>query len=327
MQIQSINSPSMINFKKNWLHQNKAKECSQNFLLPKTTKPYYIGLYEEKEEIFFKNFINKKGKVTIKDYNKIAKKHPKSIVKAYKLIEKEALTQSSPKTIAKAAIKLKEKYDKEYKGKYLIASIGTSPAPICEVMSAIGCDVVFIPASGLKMLEFNRLYSFRDKYPSASSRNENIAHIINYAKRNGINKNDERFLVLLDYCSTGASLDNLCMLFEQENLYEISRMHDHSIASDLSEMSNFKDKNSIFKLEDLANIAQDMRDSTFESISNVPHFYIYNHFNQNCKNSISSENKSSRELYKEFDEYSQPLARAYSLCAIHEAMKIINNIC
>ena len=325
MQISKINNLTNINFKKNWKHSNRTGTSNCNFELPKTEKPSEISISIQKEERFFEEFIKRKGKVTKKEYEEIIKNHPSTIIKAQKLIEKEKPISSTPLTVAKASLKLKERYDNEYNKDYLIASIGTSPSPITEVMQALGCNVVFLPISGLNTLDFNPLYLFRNQYPTIASRNENIKYIVDFAQKNGINNKNKNFLILLDYCSTGTSLDNICRIFEEEHIFNLDRMHDHSILGDLGEISTLKDRNSIFKLEDLASLSRDMQYSAVEKVSNVPHFYIYDEQNKLENRGISSQGKTKKELFKEFENFSQPLARAYSLCAIHEAMKLSKN--
>lgn len=324
MKIQSINNNPIIYkgvFK-------KKEEKTSNFhfaTLPKIPTPSQIALKLKGDENFFETFLHQKGKVTKEDYDEIIKKHPRAIIKAQKLIEQEDLTVSTPKEIALAAIKLKEKYDKEYGENYTIASIGTSPAPITEVMSALGSSVKFIPASGLNRIYVNKNYVFRNQYPTIASRVDNVQHIVNYAKKQGITPNKKEYLIMLDYCSTGASLEMLCNIFVESGIYKAERIHDRSILNDLSELSNYRMPNSKFTLENFANIAHDMNFSACAKVSNVPHFYVYDEENQSS-GCISSHNKKEREIFRELDEYSQPLARAYALCAIHEAMKLQNNI-
>ena len=289
-------------------------------IAPKFQIPSFVALKIQDDEQFFTTFLNKKGRVTKKEYDEIIKKHPSTIIKAQKFVENQTVTLSSPKQIAKAALKLKEKYDNEYNQDYIIASIGTSPAPITEVMSALGCKVIFIPASGLNSIAINRHYIFRKQYPTVASRIANVNHIVKYAKKNGLNQKRNDYLILLDYCYTGTGLTNLCDIFCEEGVFTPNKMHDRSILNDLSESSNLRDKNSIFRLEDLANISHDMQHSNFEHICNVPHFYVYDDDKKATERSISSDGKKRRGLFKEFDSYSLPLARAFSLCAIHEAI-------
>ena len=294
---------------------NKSKTTA-----PKFQMPSFVALKIHDDEQFFEAFLNKKGRVTKKEYDEIIKKHPSAIIKAQKFIENQTVTLSSPKQIAKAALKLKEKYDNEYNQDYIIASIGTSPAPITEVMSALGCKVIFIPASGLNSIATSKHYIFRKQCPTVASRIANVNYIVKYAKKNGLNQNRNDYLILLDYCYTGVGLTNLCDIFIEEGVFNPNKMHDRSILNDLSESSNLKDKNSIFRLEDLANISHDMQHSNFEHICNVPHFYVYDEDNKVVEHSIFSDGKKRRELFKEFDSYSLPLARAFGLCAIHEAI-------
>lgn len=323
MKIQSI-SYTPLAYKGIFQKKNEKKDfCSQYITLPKMGIPSTLAVQMQKEDEFFKAFLTKKGKVTKQEYDEIVKKHPSAIIKAQKLLEQEKPTQSSPKEVALAAKKLKEKYDKEYKNNgYILASIGTSPAAITEVMSALGCNVIFIPASGLNRIPTSKNYIFRNQYPTIASRNQNVQYIVNYARKKGINPSKKETLIMLDYCNTGASLSNLCDIFIEEKLYTPEKIHDKSILNDLSELSRIKDPNSDFTAENFANIAHDMNYSNAANVSNVPHFHIEDIENKMTSGSISSKDKTKKELFKEFDRYSQPTARAFALCAIHEAMKL-----
>ena len=66
-----------------------------------------------------------------------------------------------------------------------------------------------------------------------------------------------------------------------------------------------------------------MKHSNFADVCNVPHFHVYEQFSV-PSGYISPKIKTQNQLFKEFDDYSQPLARAFSLCAIHEAMNYIS---
>ena len=131
---------------------------------------------------------------------------------------------------------------------------------------------------------------------------------------------------MLDYCCSGTGLDNLCNIFIEEGVYRADKMHDHSLLADLSELSSLNNPNSIYSLQEHANMCHDAQYSDSESISNVPHFHVFDQKNAGKINHISSEGKKQKQLFKEFDEFSRPTARAFSLCAIHEANKMINNI-
>jgi hypothetical protein len=323
MNIQSISNYNITpSYKGLFSKKTKEKYCENSIEIQKHELPQQIAVSNQREDVFFTEFLNKKGKVTKKEYEDILKNHPSAIVKSYKFVEKIGATATTPAQCAKAALKLKESYDKEYKGNYSIVSIGTSPSPITEAMSALGAKVIFIPASGLNMLSKDRLYIFRSQYPTTSSRIPNIKYIAEYMKKNSSTLKKTDFLILLDYCCSGTSLDNMCQIFEEENIHPSERMHDRSILSDLCELTNLKDETSTFKLEEYANIAHDMQCSSFEEVSNVPHFHIYDQYNENVDFHISSKNKSKRQLFREFDNFSRPLARAYALCTINEAMKL-----
>lgn len=326
MKIQSIKYTPNISYK---ITPKKAEEKKPTLgftSLPKINIPSFVATQLKSEEDFFIDFTARNGKVSKEEYDEIIKKHPSTITKAQTLLEKEKLTQSSPREVAHAAIKLKEKYDKEYEGNYIIASIGTSPAPICEVMSALGCNVKFIPASGLNRICINKNYIFRNQYPTTASRIPNVQHIINYAKKSGVKPNGKEHLILLDYCHTGESLEALYNIFTESKVYKPERMHDRSILQDLVDVSHLKVPNSDYRLEEQANISHDMCYSNFAYVSSVPHFYVYDEENQLSRRSVSSYGKIEREIFREFEEYSTPFSRAFALCAIHEAMKLQNNI-
>ena len=279
--------------------------------------------FPEKEKQLFNAFLKKKGKVSKKEYNEIIKKHPSIITQAYKLIEENKPTKTTPAQLAHAAVELKKRYDEQYKGKYTIVSMGTSPAPIAEIMSALGSKVVFLPASGVNQLKNDPLYIFRSKYPTIASRYPNVRYIIDYAKKNGINYSNKDFILLLDYCYRGRSLEKMCDIFIEEEIVKPDLLHDCSILDDLSKLTNSEVANSPFSMEDYTNIANDMENALFQNISNVPHFYLPEETGNHELGYVYSTGKTKRQLFKEFDEYSNPFARAFALCSIHEAMKLI----
>ena len=71
-----------------------------------------------------------------------------------------------------------------------------------------------------------------------------------------------------------------------------------------------------------------MERSFAELISNVPHFPVLlraQKIYSTIPNTITIDEKTNEEIFKEFEEYSQPLARAFSLCTMHEINKIRGN--
>lgn len=299
--------------------ENKTQEVRRSGLL-RVFNPFQKQILDEDE--YFSQFLAKKSKVTKDEYEEIAKKHPSAIVKAYKVVEEKNPTVSSPAQVAKAAVVLKRQFDEEYKENYTIVSIGTSPSPITETMNALGARVVFLPASGLNLLNISPYYIFRSQYPTIASRVANVKLIVDYARKNGINSTNKSMIILMDYCCVGTSLSNMHEIFKQEEIVPNERLVTCSILEKLMKLTNFKKTNSIFTLEDQTNIAHDMNMSNFECVSNVPHFHVHDEKNKEKINYVSSKGKLKYKLFKEFEEYSQPLARAFALCSIHEAMKL-----
>ena len=205
MKILSINQNNLYfkgcNFKKKKTTPTKEEAPK----LKKLGKPLSIAKQINKEEEFYKNFLKKKGKVTLKEYNDIKQNHPRTLVKCYELCRKNN-SSSTPTEIAKFALSLKDKYDRDFE-EYTIVSIGNSPAPITEVMSALGCNVIFAPISKLRFLDTNTL-------DSNFSNHRNIDLMAKYCIKKGVEKSKN--VILLDYVSTGKTLEKAQYVFSEK---------------------------------------------------------------------------------------------------------------
>ncbi|MBQ4646520.1 MAG: hypothetical protein IJB79_04145 [Candidatus Gastranaerophilales bacterium] len=292
-------------------------ESSLAIYCPQNTQ---IALNTQKEDDYFKFFINKKGKVTKKEYDEVIKKHPRTLVLSKKLCEDiQKRTNSSPETIGKIAHELKKFYDKEY-GKYTIISVGTSPAPVTEVMQNLGSKVIFLPITGLRELEQNHLYFNRVNYPTLASKHENLQAIMDYCTKKGITKKDTEAIIILDLCASGKSARIIKqLLVERKDLDE-----DKIFVHDLTKTLEFIKDNSDSDLTpyEIDWLDADMRMSRCAKLCNVAHFYYDNSGKNSSKCIVRKPNETNLSLFNRFQSFSQPNARAWALCSTHEAMKL-----
>ena len=285
-----------------------------------------ISFQKIEEEKHFEEFLSAGGKLSKKDVERIKKKYPSYIILAEKKLKKEAPSlKTLPKDAALVGLAAKKYLDNEYgKNNYRVISIGTSPAPITEVMAAAGADIVFLPISSLS--NYINPHKGNDNNLDISGY-PNIQKALEYLKRKGVNENSKKINIITDFCSTGKSLllaHDLVLQYnnvpkenfkkrEIETLINAGRFYEEDVEGD-----------SLITSRAVMSIRADMVSQKFEYISNVPHFYINDNENLFVTCSISSKDKTDEELFYEFDNYSKPLARAFSLCAINEVLKIEN---
>ena len=273
-----------------------------------------VELKLDKEKRFFEEFLHRKGKVTKEEYEDIIANHPHVLIKAQQYCQKYR-GNTTPKELAFVTLALKEKLDKLYDN-YRIISIGTSPAPIAEQLQNMGEDIVFIPVSG-----FNP-WTNEDCSPEA---NPNLQLLINYIKSKNIN--DNKLNIVMDYKCTGQTLENIANLIKEK-----CGISDESITKVGLDFSfifflPYSSKSSGERLS-RENCYYDMSRQHIEEISNVPHFPVFESLRNlkynNDSMKITTEGKTQEEVFREFEDFSQPLARAYSLCTMHEINKMKN---
>ena len=273
----------------------------------------------------FEDFLSKPGKVTVAEYEDISKNHIGMFNKCAQMFENESL-YTKPQSTAKCAIALKNHFDDLYgSDNYLVVSIGTSPAAICETMQNIGTKTVFLPATGLgrlqKVIKDNPIEgTIAQNYP-------NVQALMDYVDSKGEIK-DVEHIVLLDYENCGHSLKTMEKIFLERGDLQESQVHRCSMINTLSEIYNNKDKSGTFSLEysDVDDLKFALSLSKVEKVSNVPHFEVNHNLSstQTVENDITDLIGPSEELFSRFDSFSKPLARAWSLCSLHEAMKLLN---
>lgn len=269
------------------------------------------------EEIFFQKFLKRKGKVLKEEYDDIVKNHPRTLAKCYEMCSKENVDiNSSIKSIATVACNLKDFYDNLYGNKYIVLSIGRSPAPFTEVMQNLDCNVIFLPISNLGLLsdaikEDKSLDEIETEFP-------NIKIIMDYATKKGIAKEDAGEIVILDHTATGKSLDVMEALIKKRGDIPQEKIHKHTLMTDISDAKKFP-----LEIREFGNVYFDLAMHDLKGMCNVPKFYS-NGSNENLPAKNGEYNDYVNILHNKMDSFSKPLARAWCLCATNEAMKLIN---
>ena len=259
----------------------------------------------------FADFLKCSGKVTNEEYNEIVKNHPAILVKAYKYIKDNYEGFLSPQELAEIS-KGVDKFLKNNIKDYRIISVGTSPAPLCEQLSNMGNEVVFVPVSGLQ--DYN-MYMGLWKLPKFES-------VLKYVKSKNID--DGKLNLVLDYTDSGQTL--YVMKNSIKTYCDIPDKNIVKLSLDGLIQNSFQNPTEKER-EAKKSYSYDASLSNIGAIANVPHFPVLPHIENDSdfeigKNTIL-EYKSDDELFLEFENYSNPLARAFSLCTINELQKLI----
>ncbi|MBQ7287480.1 MAG: hypothetical protein IJW73_06960 [Candidatus Gastranaerophilales bacterium] len=283
------------------------------------TLPYTTRRNIQDENEYFENFKTRSGKVTLKEYKEIASKHPRTLSKSYALCRSQEDIRTRPETMAKFAVCLKDYYDTKYE-KYTIVSIGTSPSPITEVMDNLGCDVIYLPITHLRFIEQNPLSPFRNLYPTNESRHPNIKKLMKYASKKGIADPKKGELVVIDYSATGKTLATMGNILKERGDIIEEKIHLHAFNNDLEKICKDTSAYEKYGLDvvDVIDLKEDLYCSEFNKITNVPHF-VFN-------DPQAYQDKKTWQIFRDFETYSQPEARAWALCTTHEAMKLLEKM-
>ena len=143
-----------------------------------------------------------------------------------------------------------------------------------------------------------------------------------YCSVNGLTKDDGKKIIVLDYYNTGESLKAIQSILNERKDIASSKIATHSIIDDLKKCT--QDENYIhLSSKDVSAIEADMRYSKIERIANVPHFYMdETDVSKNRSATIFAKQKTQRQIFREFENFSRPLGRMYALCTLDEIKKI-----
>ena len=311
--------------------QSYASNKTKNTTYPKN---YYTvnftGLFTKKKKLYtpaFMDFIHKEGKVDEQEYLYTKLMSPHVIDEARRYIEENTkdtfLEHVTPEIITKYARAVKADLDENFgEDKYKLIAVGTSVSAIGEALSNLGVDVAYVPVSNIKTACYTAELQNIDDFDKIIEKFcPRVNTVIDYLiARNEIPNNKD--IALFDFTSTGKTLKTLRIAMQNRlgdnfkgNIYQIPVSGvDYSINGEMSH-------------DEFLNIIDSMSDSSICKLGNVPHFNVSsvtvdeeyeNYFNNDeLYNDIEHQFYSTdEELFKAFDNFSTPLARAFSLVCL-----------
>jgi hypothetical protein len=179
-----------------------------NFTCTKPFQNSFKGTITTGEDTFVRTttitqhpFETYKRKFEISDYQALSKKEIEEI--------KTRFCSDDAKKIAKRDVKLaidiKKHLDKEYgDGNYIFECIGTSPSTIARVLEFMGIETHYIPISGFRAYDDERIKR------TINTNTEGKSTYSNFLKSQGISKeqieNSDKVHLFYDYTATGNSL-------------------------------------------------------------------------------------------------------------------------
>ncbi|MGM9993397.1 MAG: hypothetical protein ACI37R_01560 [Candidatus Avigastranaerophilus sp.] len=261
---------------------------------------------------YFSKFLSKSGRLTREEYDDIIKNHKAAIMKAARFCDKSLFNSTTPENLAEIATAVNS-YLKDTYGDYRIISVGTSPSALTEQLELMGNDVIFLPCSNLMF------FSLNDNKPNEV---KNLNIILDFLQRKGL-KNDDKTNLIIDYCSSGKTLDSIYSFITQKfDDIPFSKFKKISLARLLD--GCFKDETAEQRKK-IKDFLQDISNSTVTECTNMPHFHIVSALycsQRERESTIFPFNKNTEEIYTEFDNFSRPLGRAFSLCTFNEIQKL-----
>ncbi len=280
----------------------------------------------------FENLINKKGRLTKEEFENIGKYKKQILNLAYQKIQRENEITGCmpPKTACDFALALKKFLDENNPEGYKIISIGTSPDIIANAIKYLGADVAYVPVSSLRLISSNNCVNNTIKdiehYP-------NLKKVLKYLEKNGINKDidkkDEK-IVIMDITHKGKTLKRFANLLSDYMGIDSDKILQIDLTKTLNKIDadNQKDSDkSIFEDKAVFNYTVAEADGRIGKLSSTPHFDILDDSrNDESKGHIKSEGKTDEELFEAFENYLNPLARAYNMLIYNEIDKMIKSL-
>jgi len=271
-------------------------------------------------ETIFNNFTLEKGKVDFNQYFNLKENIPNARQLANNFLTKKYSDFNdlyNVKTNAEIVLKCKEYFDNLYdKDSYRIISVGTSPSFITEAMSALGCEVIFLPASSLHHCHLDEsLKSNFHEFPNLKI----VAEYLYSELTKHSAKNDKKTIVL-DFTNSGKSLSMVYRLAKEychvsKNNCIAMRLQDLIINATKEQDEHISD--------DIKQVLDNILNQTVGILSNVPHFNVHDdEKNLISDNSVFAGKHTHQNIFKFFEKNSTPFARVYAFCVLDE----INNM-
>ena len=265
-------------------------------------RAFSLDILDELYKTKLNDFLNKKGKVTKEEYEKIKKDDPILIEYAKKYVKENYTGKVEAKEMALMAKLVKKNLDNYYSGNYQIISLGTSPYPLTQAMEYLGSEVTYLPISRMNWF-LESLYKF-EEFPNF----EKLAKFLE--KKMTKTEDPNKTFLLIDYASSGKTLKIMKKFLRSLELCNPQNIEALSILP-LIEDSFYKeytDENEVkkhFKTSTISNLNKDMENAIIGDLSNVKHFPY------DEESMLTQE-----ELTEEFENFSKPLARAFNLCLL-----------
>lgn len=319
--------------------ENKAgKKACQNKVLGDSTltSPMAEQIRSEveldiKADRLFKAFISKGGRIKKEEYEALEDKKLISKKARAKIEEEpEIYRHFMPETAAKYTMAMKDYFDLRYPEGYRIVSVGTSPDSISTGLEFLGCDVVYIPVTSLRHISKSEcrggVVQNIEKFP-------NLGKVLKYVESKGITQektqNDPRKIIVLDVSHKGKTLNRFAKLLEAQfgiSPEKIEKVDFSKTLGDLKCSQNEEER----KLFDKYGITPHNlmlydigeNEGYIAKISNTPHFNVYSDDSNKVPNSVIALDKSDEEIFAEFEQHSNPLARAHNFLMMEELEKL-----
>lgn len=260
------------------------------------------------------SFIYAPSSLSTEEYKRLKNKN---ILKKYCefYLEQENSLRVKPKDMINYAKAIKKEFDEKYKN-YTIISAGTSPSALCDVMGYLGCDVIRLPASNVTEILLRIDYNY-GKFAKQYRKYDNLITVLKYLKHKGVENDDSKKYIVMDFCSTGASLECLCNAIELYFGMDPEQLKRCDMLETLYK-SLYSNTDSKFDSDTIESLRSELISEKIEKISNTPHFDVFNNLN-NLKNyHINPAGKTEKEIFKEFDNFSRPGARMYNFLVLSQ---------
>lgn len=189
----------------------------------------------------------------------------------------------------------KEMYDEKYgKNKYVIVSIGTSPAGIAKAMEYMGVDVRYVPISNIDEL------SSDEKQKALFEKKEELKEYKDFLDSIGLNekniKKSKKQYIFIDYTASGKSLAVASDISKHYLGLDSKNVSFESINDKLMERACSKPTTDDYKrVKDY--VSRYMSCSVIEHICGIPHVHYEN---LNSIKMLQEQNKSEFARFFEF---------------------------
>ncbi len=277
----------------------------------------------------FKNYIHRKGKIKRETFEAMDKEKQLD----YRLLARETYEQLKnqmlslePENSIRLSYDLKTYLDEIYKKTgYRIIAVGTSPSTIAQGMEYLGAEVIYLPLTNAREFAID---IGKDKIDSCINSRDcsNINILINYLKSKGIaDVNDEKTNIILDFSASGTSL-NFAYNLIQEAIGQSKKAKIVKCDMIKTIEKSINKNNPIRKdFGHLSVLSMLSSNSYIQRVSPTPHFKItnkkatINKSTYNEQNCINPADKSQKEIFKDFEDFSTPFSRIYSILLLEEA--------